>query len=189
MIRITRELIFSVFKTIIMHKLIINIALCCIAIFLMTETAQAQIQKPGITIGASLIYAKPKGDFENVYKIGGGGEVFGGIGLGRTFVIATAGFSQFKPQPGVHSGALKYTPVKIGLKQFIFRKFLFVNADIGRATVKNRTFNETRFTRGIGFGARLLGLEAALYYDGWKNVNAGGFSNSMNIKAGWSITL
>ncbi len=51
---------------------------------------------------------------------------------------------------------LTYIPVKIGLKHFFFRKLLFVNADIGKALVKNTTFYELRFTRGIGFGVKLL---------------------------------
>jgi len=83
----------------------------------------------------------------------------------------------------------KISPLKIGLKQFLFRKILFVNADIGKAIVKNRTFNETRFTRGFGIGAKLLGLEFSLYSDGWKNVNARGFSNTLDFKAGWSLSL
>ncbi len=34
--------------------------------------------------------------FNNAYKFGAGGEVFGGMGLGKTFIIATAGYSEFK---------------------------------------------------------------------------------------------
>jgi len=172
-----------------MYKFIINITFSFIAVFLVAQTGRAQISKPGITLGGNLLYAKPKGDFANAYKFGGGGEVFGGIGLGKTFIIATAGFSKFAAHTDGHSGGLTYTPLKIGLKHFLFRRLLFVNADLGKATVKNRNFNESRFTRGIGVGGKLLGLEAGLYYDGWKNVNAGGFSNSLNIKVGWSFSL
>lgn len=158
----------------------------------MTDTTEAQVpraQKPGVILGGYLIYARPKGDFAKTYNFGGGGEVFGGVGLGKTFIIATAGFSQFKAGSGNHLGALNYTPVKIGVRRFILGKILFINADLGRATVKNKTFNETRFTRGFGFGAKLLGLQAAIYYDGWKNKNAGVFSNSVNIKVGWGLSL
>ncbi len=71
-----------------MYKLIINITFSFIAVFLVAQTGRAQISKPGITLGGNLLYAKPKGDFANAYKFGGGGEVFGGIGLGKTFIIA-----------------------------------------------------------------------------------------------------
>ena len=172
-----------------MHRVSINIALFCLTVFMMTKTAHAQISKPGITVGGHLIYAKPKGGFAEAYNFGGGGEVFGGIGLGNTFLIATAGWSKFAAHSDNHLGGLTYAPIKIGLKHFLLRKLLFINADIGSATVKNKLFNQSRFTRGIGVGAKLLGLEAALYYDGWKNVNAGGFSNSLNVKFGWSFTL
>ena len=157
--------------------------------FLMIQNAQAQISKPGITLGGYLLYSKPKGSFENSYKFGGGGEIFGGVGLGKSYVIATAGFSQFKPVSASHEGSLTYTPVKIGLKRFLFKRILFVNADVGRATVKNQVFNVSRFTRGVGVGAKLLGLEAGLYYDGWKKVNSAGYSNTFNVKVGMSLGL
>lgn len=172
-----------------MCKVVINIALCCGILFLMTGTARAQFKKPGITLGGYLVYAMPIGEFEKTYNYGGGGEVFGGAGFGKTYITVTAGYSAFKAHSRIHSGTLTYAPVKIGLKHFIFRRLLFINADLGRATVKNKTFNEALFTRGIGAGVKLLGIEAALYYDGWKNKNAGSFSNSMQVKAGWSISL
>ena len=157
--------------------------------FLVTNIAGAQIQKPGVTLGGYVIYATPKGDFGKVFKFGGGGEVFGGVGLGKTFIIATAGFSRFKPQSSSHSGPVTYTPFKVGVRQFILGKTVFINADLGRATVKSEIFNEMCFTRGIGIGAKLLGMQAALYYDGWKNKKASVFSNSMNIKVGWGLSL
>ncbi len=172
-----------------MCKVLLNISVSFSLIFSLTNIAEAQIQKPGVTLGGYVIYAKPKGDFAKTYNFGGGGEVFGGVGISKTFIIATTGFSQFKAASDNHLGALNYTPFKIGVRQFILGKILFINADLGRATVKNKTFNETRFTRGFGFGAKLLGLQAALYYDGWKNKNAGGFSNSVNIKLGWGLSL
>lgn len=172
-----------------MRKVVMYIALSGSIIFLLANTAKAQVQKPGITLGGNLVYARPQGNFEKLYNFGGGAEVFGGMGMGKTFIIATAGYSAFKAQPGIHSGALTYIPVKIGVRQYILRKVLYINADLGRATVKNKTFNENRFTRGMGAGVKLLGLQVALYYDGWKNKNTPGFSNSMQVKAGWSLSL
>lgn len=172
-----------------MNKIIINIAVSLSLIFLAADNVYAQVQKPGVTLGGYLIYARPKGDFAKTYNFGAGGELFGGVGVGQTYIIATAGLSKFKAATNNHSGEITYTPVKIGVRQFILGKILFINADLGTATVKNKVFNETRFTRGFGFGAKLFGLQAALYYDGWKNINASGFSNSINIKAGWGISL
>ena len=172
-----------------MARGVINFSICLLFIFLLNETLEAQLSKPGITLGGNLMYTKPKGNFAESYKSGGGGEVFGGVGFGKTYVVATAGLSKFNTQSGLHTGTLTYTPLKVGLKHFLFKKILFVNADIGKAIVKNRIFKESRFTRGFGVGAKLLSLEAALYYDGWKNVNARGFSNTLDFKVGWSLSL
>lgn len=175
-----------------MHKILINLAVSVSIIFLMIDTAEAQIPKipkPGLTLGGYLIYARPKGDFAEAYKFGGGGEIFGGAGINKTFIIATVGLSKFKAESGSQLGTLTYAPLKIGVRQFIVGKILFINADLGRAIVKNKAFNESRFTRGFGIGAKLLGMQAALYYDGWKNVKASGFSNSVNIKVGWGLSL
>src|SRR3954464_6453518 len=99
-----------------MVKCFTNVACCFILIFFMIGSAQAQISKPGITLGGYLVYSQPTGNFANAYTFGGGGEVFGGIGLGKTYIIATAGLSNFKPLSGSHEGTMTYTPVRIGLK-------------------------------------------------------------------------
>lgn len=161
-----------------------------VALFLfLTKPAKAQIQKPGATFGGYLIYASPQGNYKKDYNFGGGGEIFGGIGYGKTFIIATAGFSAFQATSNNNAGTLTYVPFKVGLKQYFLAKHLFINGDIGVASVKNKIFKESQFTRGIGAGVKLLGVEAALYYDGWKNKNTGGFSNSMEVKFGWSFSL
>lgn len=164
-------------------------ALLFAVIVLFANAANCQLKKPGITLGASLMYNMPKGAFSNGYSFGGGGEVFGGLGIGQTFIVGTLGYSKFKARSGNPAGTLTYAPVKLGVKQFLFARRLFVNFDLGVASVKNKSFNEGLFTRGFGAGARLLGLEVALYYDGFKNKNASGFSNSLNAKMGWSFSL
>lgn len=167
----------------LIHKVI------CLTLVFFISAAEAQITKPGITFGGHVMYSNPKGSFADAYKYGIGSEIFGGIGLAKTFIVATVGLSKFHPVSGTQQGTLTYTPVKIGVKHFIFRKMLFLNADIGKAIVKNKSFNESQFTRGVGVGAKLLGLEVGLYYDGWKNVKAPGSANSVNFKIGWSISL
>lgn len=161
-----------------------------IAVFCLNATLYAQI-KPGVTLGVQFIGASPQGDFKEHYDVGGGGELFGGVGWGKTFIIATAGYSAFKAAGGSGSGTLTYVPLKIGLKQFLFRKLIFINGDIGIANVKNKVFNESRFNRGIGAGVRLFGLEASLYVDGWRHIDpaSDGYQNSLFGKLGYSIAL
>lgn len=161
-----------------------------LAIFFLTaNVSNGQIKKPGITIGGSLLGAVPQGNFKNAYSFGAGAEVFGGIGLGNTFIIATLGYSAYEAKSNAESGTLTYKPIKVGIKQFLLLKRLFINGDIGVASVKNKNYNASVFTSGIGAGVRLLGIEVGLYYDGWKNPDAGGFSNSVAGKLSYSISL
>ncbi len=160
-----------------------------VATFLMmlcVTNLHAQMKRPGLMVGGNLQYAQPKGNFSNAYNYGLGAETFGGIGFGKTFVVGTIGISHFKAG-AANAENITYTPVKGGIRQFIIGKQLFVNADIGVATVKTKELKESRFTRGIGAGVRLLGLEASVYYDGWKSINTSGFSNNMAIKVGTSF--
>jgi hypothetical protein len=189
MIWLYRYLLFSCCKTTIMKKVFLGSVISLVCIFLIVSSANAQLKKPGITLGGSLLYSMPKGDFDKAYKFGIGGEAYAGVGWGQTFLIGTVGYSGYQPESGNSAGTLNYIPVKLGLKQFFLMKRLFINADLGIASVKNKNMSESAFTRGIGAGVRLLGMEAGLYYDGFKIKNADGFSNSLNAKLGWSFSL
>ena len=164
---------------------LITSAIVCICAF--HSNVYAQKWKPGFTVGGNLIYSMPSGDFANAYKYGGGGEIFGGIGLGKTYLIATAGASAYRPEG--NQGTLTYVPVKIGLKQYFLLNKLFLNGDIGTASIKVRDVKSNQFTIGLGAGARLLGLEAGLYLASFKNPNAKGYFNSLNAKVGWSFKI
>ncbi len=163
-------------------------AIVCLVNFLWLVPLQAQIKKPGFTVGISFIGAKPQGAFSSAYNLGAGGEAYAGLGWGNTFIIGTGGISVLGAVSSA-SGTLTYLPLKLGMRRFFLRKHLFVNADFGLASVSNKLMNDTHFTRGFGVGARLLGLEVALYYDGFKNKNASGFSNMLDAKAGLNFSL
>jgi hypothetical protein len=81
--------------------------------------------------------------------------------------------------------------MKLGIKQYFLAKRLFVNGDIGVAYLKNKTVNSavSRFSSDIGAGVRLLGLEASIYYDNWKNLNGSGTSSNVQYKLGYNFTL
>jgi hypothetical protein len=152
----------------------------------------AQIKKPGITLGASAFYANPQSEFKNQYKGGLGGEVKGGIGLGKTYLVASVGYAAFAAESGNDAGTLTYQPTKIGIKQYFLAKRLFVNGDIGVVSLKDKFTGtkEQRFIRDIGVGARLLGLEASVYYDTWDNLRGPeGSTEALLFKLGFNITL
>jgi hypothetical protein len=148
----------------------------------------AQLKRPGLMLGGNVQYAQPNGTFKQSYNYGLGAEAFGGVGFGKTFVVGTMGISHFKAGNRTVNN-ITYTPVKGGIRQFIIGRQVFVNADIGVAKVKTNELSESRFTRGIGAGVRLLGLEASINYDGWKSITTNGFSNSTTIKIGTSFVF
>src|SRR5215218_8162392 len=102
-----------------MRRVFINFAVFLSIFLFAANTVDAQIRRPGVTLGGYAVYATPKGGFEKTYNFGAGGEVFGGIGLGKTFIIATAGLSKYKARSDSHTGMLTYAPVKIGVRQYI----------------------------------------------------------------------
>ena len=174
-----------------MKKFCVSFVALFAIMFLMYSAASAQLKKPGFIAGGNVMYVSPRSTFANGYKGGAGGEVFAGVGLGKTYLVGTIGYAQIFAKSGEEGGKITYKPMKIGIRQFILGKQIFVNADVGTASMKNKVMSsaENRFTRGIGGGVRLAGMEGSIYYDGWKNKNRSGFSNSLQFKLGWNIAL
>lgn len=160
-------------------------------IWLFNAATQAQIKRPHLLVGANGSYFNPQGSFSDKYKFGAGGEISGGIGVEKTFLVVTLGTSTFFADNKSDANNLTIKPAKVGIRQFFLAKRIFVNGDLGMANVKDKTtgISQNRFTRGVGAGVRLFGLEGGLYYDGWKNINESGFSNSVKVKIGWGMVL
>jgi hypothetical protein len=157
----------------------------------LSVSTHAQVKRPRLLIGANIFYANPQGSFGNAYNFGLGGELSAGIGMGKTFVIGSYGSSIHFAANENGYGNLSVKPIKIGIKQYLLANKLFVTGDVGTAAVKDKTMNtaSSQFTRGIGAGVRLLGLEGGLYYNGWKSVHASGYSNNVQLKIGWMKIL
>ena len=160
-----------------------------LATFVTATSLHAQLTKPGFILGAGVVYSNPKGNFSNEFSRGLGAEIRGGIGLGKTYLVASTGYSYFFGKND--NDNLPVRPFKIGLRRYILGKKIFINTDIGRATIKDKIkgTNEVHNLRGFGAGAHLFGLEAAINYDGWDNAGSNGFSNSLQYKVGWNFKL
>ncbi len=119
-----------------------------------------------------------------------GGELFAGVGRGSTYLVGSLGIVEYSARSGYKS--LSAVPVKIGLKKYFLLKRIFINGDVGVATIKVDEESSKAFTAGYGAGLKLLGFEAAIYFNAFKN-NVGyttsGFSNSTQVKVGWSFSL
>lgn len=164
-------------------------AVLFVASILAFGTLHAQVKKPGFILGGSAVYSNPKGSFGNKYSTGVGAEIKGGIGLGKTYLVASTGYAYYFGRGDEENLPVK--PFKIGLRQYLFGKKLFINADLGRATIKDniKGTNVVHNLRGFGAGANLFGLEAGINYEGWDNAGSNGFSNSLQYKVGWNIKL
>lgn len=158
-------------------------------VLLVASSASGQFKKPGFTLGVNAFYASPQGDLENAYKGGAGGEIKGGVGLGKTYLVATLGVAAFATRSGNNTGTLTVKPIKVGIKQYFLMKRIFVNGDVGVALLKNKNISESRFSSDIGAGVRLAGMELSIYYDNWKNISGNDFSNNVQFKAGYNFTL
>lgn len=158
---------------------------------LCASVVKAQIIKPSVTLGFNAMYCMPQGDFKNAYKFGAGGEIYGGVGWGKTFVLATVGYRAFKEEANISSGTLTFIPVKLGVKRLFAMKRLFIQADAGFLTSKleKSTDNHNGFTYDIGAGLRLGGVELGLFYDGYKPKDANSSLNSLNAKLGYSFSF
>ncbi len=154
-------------------------------------SSMAQIKKPGLLLGGNLVYNMPKGNFANDYKNGVGAEVSAGLGYGKTYLVGTMGYMYLMDRGTSNTSNTTYKPFKIGIRRYLIGKNLFINADVGKFSIisKDKNTKPSTYTHGFGAGIRLLGIEAALYRDSWKNPNLPGFSNSLQYKLGWNFTL
>lgn len=168
------------------------VAFCLIILSSLRVDAQSVLmKKPGIILGADIIYSMPKGNFNTTYEFGLGGELLGGVGFGSTYLTGSIGITGYNSRPE-YPNNLTVIPIKAGLRKYLFFKKIFVNADLGQSTLKFNKTSSKAFTAGFGGGVRLLGFEVSLYYNTFKN-NAGytksGFSNNVQLKAGWNFIL
>ncbi|MDQ6812647.1 MAG: hypothetical protein M3040_02735 [Bacteroidota bacterium] len=150
------------------------------------------VKRPRINLGTNIIYATPHGNFANAYAFGIGCELVGGIGVGSTYFIGSIGNMWYKATGNNSLGNLTTVPVKVGLKRYFLLKRFFINGDVGIATFKINNTSSSAFTAGFGAGIKLLGLEAALYYNTFKNnigYSKAWYSNNTQAKIGWSFSL
>lgn len=159
-------------------------------IFSLTN-AKSQVIKPGFLIGVSGLYSMPQGHFKDAYKYGVGGEVFGGFGWGKTYILGTVGYRGYTENISTNAKTLSYIPAKIGVRQFFLLKKIYIQADGGIINVKDfrNVIDQNVFTYDFGAGLRLGGLEAGVFYEGFKLKNTEESLKSINAKVGYSFTL
>jgi hypothetical protein len=132
-------------------------------------------------------YASAQGKLKDANDPGIGGEVGVGIGMSKTFFIGTIGSTWFKAVNNNPLGSLRYSPVKVGIRRYIFRKNLFIKADAGLANIKYSKADEgdSKLTYGAGVGLKFTGFEVIADYTGV----SGDYGSWLSVKAGFTIGL
>jgi hypothetical protein len=175
--------------TLIVKKFARPMLLCCF-FFCISKSVQAQRL---VFLFGHALYANPLDkNFNNNYNSGFGVEAGAGIGWGKTFIVGTIGYTTFSNAGKNDYGSIKYVPMKIGLRQYLFSKFVYLHADLGIGRVKNDLYNnQSRFSGDIGAGVKFAGFEVQLDYDGFTRNNAEtpGYSSWIGMKAGFNLGL
>ena len=150
-------------------------------------------QAPKALIYGNFTIATPQGeDFTKGYNAGNGIEIGGGIGIGKTLLIASTGYVQYQAQTSNTLGDLKLIPIKVGVRRYLVGK-LFVNGQVGAAieSYKNSNASATKFLYEVGAGVKILHLvEVGVGYTGYQSAVTPTINyNSLLFKVGFSIKL
>lgn len=165
--------------------------LLCICLFSVTAV-KSNAQKL-FSVFAHGVYAQPLDEnFNNNYNAGLGVEGGVRIAINRTALVGTIGYTNFFSSSNSELGNLQYIPVKIGLRQYIVSRLLFIHGDVGIGKITGDLYNaQSRFSGDIGVGVKLTGFEVQLDYDGFtrKSPDVSGYSSWIGLKAGFSLGL
>lgn len=146
-------------------------------------------------VSAHATGAKPSGKgLLGQSDFGLGGEVVGGIKIMRkTYATGTLGYSYFFPKHLFKDdGGLNYVPVRFGIRQnFLPLNVLYLHADAGPASLKNKAISGSRVTASFGAGAKLGPIEAQLDYEliGKKHTDPPGDHGWVAFKLGYRFGL
>jgi len=107
-------------------------------------------------------YASPTGELRNSNNGGLGLEAGAGIGLNKTFITATTGYTWlFVNKNGTTGGGLRYAPLRVGARRTVLLNRFFIKGDIGVAGMKyvDTDIKSTQLTTSFGVGIKTAGYE------------------------------
>lgn len=160
------------------------------AFFLLIGSTVVNAQKL-FSIFAHGLYASPVDkNFKGNYNSGLGVEGGVSIGFGKTFLVGTVGYTNFFNSDANKGGDLQYIPMKVGVRQYVFSKLIYLHGDLGIGRIKAENYNnESRFSGDIGVGVKLTAFEVQLDYDGFtrRTPEPSGYSSWIGLKAGINL--
>jgi hypothetical protein len=155
-------------------------------------------QHVGFIFGHALYAGPLDKNFSNNYNAGLGVEGGGGIGWNKTFLVGTIGYTNFFHKnvntfdsvgPYASGTDFHFIPVKVGLRQYIFLKTIYVHGDVGLGSISNSSTTDSRFSGDIGAGFKFLHFEVQVDYDGFTRKQPSGYASWIGVKAGFEFGL
>ena len=160
---------------------------------LMVIHSYPQVVKPRPAFGLNLVFSKPIGNFSNEVNFGAGAAVFGGIAWEKTSLFATTGYRVLSDGWCLCNNLLEYVPVKVGVKQFVSAKTMYVQGDLGIASVKSGGVVQSSFAADIGVGLQLSKFQLGLFYETFTRriyyEQNSSNANSFNAKIGFDFSV
>lgn len=168
---------------------IIHFSILLVAANLFFTSVSAQL--PKVLAFGNFTYANPtSSDLKMVSNYGIGYEIGGGLGLGKTLLMASVGSMRYHVTNKTVGGVTYFsdnhftvTPIKFGIRRYLLLG-LFLNGNLGLAINESKS----NFLYEAGAGYKLGFFEIGAAYTGYKlnnNLNAG----SLLMKAGLAIKL
>ncbi len=163
-------------------------------LFVVAFTSVAKAQAPKALVYGNFTITTPQGtDFTKNFGSGSGFEIGGGIGIGKTMIIGSAGYVNYLATTNNTTlGDLNVIPIKVGLRRYLVGK-LFINGQIGTAIQSYKTTSATgsKFLYEVGAGVKIIHLiEVGVAYTGYQSAITPTINyNSLLFKVGFSVKL
>jgi hypothetical protein len=177
---------FQFSKLLIMKKYL----LLFISFLFTFSVKHAQAQRL-LFFNGNIQYSAPLDEsFTNYYSSGLGVNVGIGVGMNKTFITGTTGYSRFFAKSDVDIDGMNYIPIKLGVRHYIVGKMVFLNAAAGVAIENERDVEtQTKFAGDVGGGVKIKSFEAILNFETFKETDPLGWATWIGIKAGWNFSL
>ena len=159
--------------------------------FLLIASA-VQAELPHVSVYGHALYATPlDGSGSRAFNGGVGGVAGVTLGSSNSRGVVSLGYTHFFGKD--ERPDFNYVPLKAGLRQDLpsVLSFLYLQGDVGVGFIKTKNADsKSRFAFDFGAGAHFGGLEAAIIWDNFKNVqevNGGDWNSWLTFQLGFNL--
>ncbi|MFC4232936.1 outer membrane beta-barrel protein [Parasediminibacterium paludis] len=166
----------------------------CLLVFLLVigSANYVNAQAPKALVFGNFTVVSPQGtDFTKDFANGFGFEIGGGLGIGKTMIIGSAGYINYLAATTTTTyGDLNVIPIKVGFRRYLVGK-LFVNGQIGTAIESYSKGNTSgsKFLYEVGAGVKIIHLiEVGAAYTSYQSATTPTINyNTLLFKVGFSV--